>query len=1775
MMNKYKYIFSLLLLLMIVGAGRAWAQGNASALIKNKAANQFAANDITGAGTEANPYVITTKEGLAYFSAVVYNAWTGRQGKYWRLDADIDMENRLWDLGSRAEGTTYAFQGTFDGNGHTISNLRIEIGAYQAYGFIPNLGYGTGANKGVLKNLTLDKVVMTQTQDANAGWYRVGIAVGYMNQHSLVDNVHVTNSRIELSRNISGSSGFVVSMLVGNVEASTDTYHAEISHCSVTSSSIIATTPIQYVNNKMVAVGGMIGSIPQNASRYSYVHHCVAEDVTIDLTKLDCSNKSSSGKYNLYGTRHSVGGVIGNLQEPRALPEHLYFSGKLNAPLAAVGPVVGTMTKSQSKADYIFMDYSGENVAFAMLSDLSVGSTWYYHDYRLGVSQALLNQTERTLNFDSAEVTDGYLTITDGTLKKTNMLRTSRTLLAYRVSSSNNLDFAIYPTYNTNSQSFPAYYMAYAQGVNRGRCIATAADAATIKQALLMEGKDDITLTDNDATLRGFDEHSLTIANTGGIAIDEYEWYKDGQKISATGTNAEIDRERDGRGVVVVAKKDGNIVASATARLNSASFRLKDPASPATAGTKENPYLLGGSYGDKELELLSYLSVLPEQHLWYGYNSTNHYDKAYYELDGDIDLGAIEGFTPIAWNVNGDLTYGGYGASYAFLGVFNGNGHTIRNANIKWSASDVYGNNYIRPWGIFGYVGGNTVSKVGEDVPSNTTIVNLIIDNATVSHDPTNSTFAFSGANANHCYVGTLAGLVAVYTTLANIEVRNSRITDVNDTQNYLLAGKRLSIGGVIGRMQGLTTDAGPLANSIRTSSIVADVDMDINHAAFTSATNDQVRGLTIGGIIGSIEGQVDEMQVNWPQQTFFSGKIESANAFVGPVFGSADIRATNNNEWGQYCGHYMGTSQTSSTGLKPTDPSLQMPFDKNYFGDYRIWYGGSYQPITDTYPTNTCGYGARTLKTHSHANSSMYNDGDLYEYQGVNYGEYKNIAAMTEVEKTALVESLAATEGEALKFHFKIGADGKLHLADNNELLISLSDNYDGNTVEKQHTLTLASSRELTANYVEWVVNSIVDAGQSGLGSSVSTYDVGNTEQLIVVNVYSDGTKTQLLATSNSVVIPAFTYNKSTCVVFINQKTGNNALDGLTIATAVKDFQIAYRRVRQLREKISSSNDWNTNFIVVCTTGSYDTNTTTFHIEDEDTKGGSSEPLTCTITGSWDDDGTGQGVTGGTIYIHSPIGGDGYATDACVGADTRLADIVIRGGQNSDNTRFSCNMHNVLFDTGITIQQFGGIASTQVEGANMPAITLLVTHSEYGINDDEIDLPDWVTSKEEPITIEIRSGRWARVMTGRLPSGTYASLKNRAILASPSKPLRARFIVDIQNDNPPYLDGNGKVIEAFSQDDIGLFCAGLTDGTVYADVTLDLLAGNVRLITGGNQGNSQTNASGRMPSASFFGRTTVNMSQPDDGRETRVREIYLCGLGRNASSQNICNMFFYGQSTLNMNGGTVTRNIYGATSGGISGITDGKGNYTYDATIPYTSGIGNAHNGVTYGSFLNNGIANVVTMTSGLETIRLDYVKPVINITGGTVGGNIYGGGWGEANGLPAKQAMAKAGTHYGDVDINISGGTIEGSIFGCGAGSSTYYETAETEDRDKEDFRAVASFYGNSYIRITGGKVNGNIFGGGAGLESKNEETEYEEIAKVFGTTNITIDNAGFTEAEPFVGNIYGGGHMGMVEGSTYIKILEGHIRGNIFGAGQGEEGHPNKAKVTGDTHVSVGQE
>ncbi len=81
---------------------------------------------IEGSGTEADPYMIKTADGLCYFRDMVNIGNTDICGK---LTADIDMSGVCGkDIGSWVPigNYDYGYCGTFNGNGYTISGLYID-----------------------------------------------------------------------------------------------------------------------------------------------------------------------------------------------------------------------------------------------------------------------------------------------------------------------------------------------------------------------------------------------------------------------------------------------------------------------------------------------------------------------------------------------------------------------------------------------------------------------------------------------------------------------------------------------------------------------------------------------------------------------------------------------------------------------------------------------------------------------------------------------------------------------------------------------------------------------------------------------------------------------------------------------------------------------------------------------------------------------------------------------------------------------------------------------------------------------------------------------------------------------------------------------------------------------------------------------------------------------------------------------------------------------------------------------------------------------------------------------------------------------------------------------------------------------------------------------------------------------------------------------------------------------------------------------------------------
>ncbi|MBQ6899498.1 MAG: hypothetical protein IJN72_01535 [Firmicutes bacterium] len=115
---------------------------------------------LSGEGTEANPYLITKLTEFKWFRDAV-NAGNSYSGKHIRLENNLDLNSEEWiPIGN----STNKFQGTFDGNYQTISNLVITGNN----SYVGLFGFTTN---GEIKNLTLNNASVS-------GYLGVGALAG-------------------------------------------------------------------------------------------------------------------------------------------------------------------------------------------------------------------------------------------------------------------------------------------------------------------------------------------------------------------------------------------------------------------------------------------------------------------------------------------------------------------------------------------------------------------------------------------------------------------------------------------------------------------------------------------------------------------------------------------------------------------------------------------------------------------------------------------------------------------------------------------------------------------------------------------------------------------------------------------------------------------------------------------------------------------------------------------------------------------------------------------------------------------------------------------------------------------------------------------------------------------------------------------------------------------------------------------------------------------------------------------------------------------------------------------------------------------------------------------------------------------------------------------------------------------------------------------------------------------------------------------------------------
>lgn len=121
---------------------------------------------LSGKGTREEPFLITGKADLELVASFC-NGGLRSNGIYFLQTADIDLNGANWKpVGSR---NSYAFEGHYDGGGHTIRNGKIELKA-------PDLAGIFGVVKGTVTHLCVEKTTVTSVQNGDDHAQAGGIA---------------------------------------------------------------------------------------------------------------------------------------------------------------------------------------------------------------------------------------------------------------------------------------------------------------------------------------------------------------------------------------------------------------------------------------------------------------------------------------------------------------------------------------------------------------------------------------------------------------------------------------------------------------------------------------------------------------------------------------------------------------------------------------------------------------------------------------------------------------------------------------------------------------------------------------------------------------------------------------------------------------------------------------------------------------------------------------------------------------------------------------------------------------------------------------------------------------------------------------------------------------------------------------------------------------------------------------------------------------------------------------------------------------------------------------------------------------------------------------------------------------------------------------------------------------------------------------------------------------------------------------------------------------
>ncbi len=583
----------------------------------------------------------------------------------------------------------------------------------------------------------------------------------------------------------------------------------------------------------------------------------------------------------------------------------------------------------------------------------------------------------------------------------------------------------------------------------------------------------------------------------------------------------------------------------------------------------------------------------------------------------------------------------------------------------------------------------------------------------------------------------------------------------------------------------------------------------------------------------------------------------------------------------------------------------------------------------------------------------------------------------------------------------------------------------------------------------------------------------------------------------------------------------------------------------------------------------------------------------------------------GGTIEAYE----DGNSGSKYIGlfGDTRFENITFnRDSRAKHSSYIFCQYHNLEMGEGVQMTGFDMSLTPgygKIDGANTASFQIyggLNNDMRFRTTSGVLDMDAMNASMphgEKGFTITLKSGHYSCItMAGRQSTSNQLN----GLMGTPTMPIKCKIIVDIDREfndaHNSYKNGNATGVPA--DYDVGIVAAS-HEGPMYADMDIEIRSGKVARVASGMLGNQKNfnfnytengvSKNYRFPDNTYMGRANI-LINPNGGDDSKViiTELYGGSTGRGFSNGITIKNPFYGYSTVTINGGTfkilpdenagnanIFCGIFAAGAGGYSGVGGGDAAhpYTPDEHIAYWSADGKV---VLYGD--STAIQNKELTKPHCYNTDGSYtdVDPTLTnsnivIKGGIFGSaddpidGIYAGGSGfmspslfyEPNVIPSRYG----GNIYGKAGQTVSTLTITGGTFYCkngifagGRGTEKFY-SEKAYSGTASNYTDLGKTFGDVKMYISGGTIYANVYGGGAGVGEVKliNSSTYKALTNMARLSGNSLVNIGGTaqilSSKGKGGNVYGGGMLAAVDGTTTINLYgTAVIEGNVYGAAQG---------------------